>query len=220
MIYFIELNQFYLKYLAVSKRFLSLQKKIIVETEGILNSDITTAMSEFNVFLPYFNKHLSTKNEEIMAYMSQEGYDKLVAQLHELQTVERPKASAAVGEAADKGDLSENSEYDAAKEAQAHLEAKINQMKMEVAEAKIVDTSKLKTDVVQILSTVEMTNLTNNRKMKYTLVSESEANLREGKISIKTPIAKGLLNKKVGDVAEIKIPRGTIHLRIDKISIG
>jgi transcription elongation factor GreA len=177
-------------------------------------------MPEFNVFLLYFNKYLSTKNEEIMAYMSQEGYDKLVAQLHELQTVERPKASAAVGEAADKGDLSENSEYDAAKETQAHLEAKINQMKIEVAEAKIVDTSKLKADVVQILSTVEMTNLANNRKMKYTLVSESEANLREGKISIKTPIAQGLLNKKAGDVAEIKIPRGTIHLRIDKISVG
>jgi transcription elongation factor GreA len=95
-----------------------LQKKIIVETEGILNSDITNCDVGIQCFfLPYFNKHLSTKNEEIMAYMSQEGYDKLVAQLHELQTVERPKASAAVGEAADKGDLSENSEYDAAKEA-------------------------------------------------------------------------------------------------------
>lgn len=154
-----------------------------------------------------------------MAYMSQEGYDKLVAELHELETVERPKASAAIAEAADKGDLSENSEYDAAKEAQAHLEAKINRLKVSIAEAKIVDTSRLSTDAVQILSTVQMTNIDNNRKMTYTIVSESEANIKAGKISIKTPIAQGLLNHKVGEVVEVKIPRGTIHLRIDKISI-
>lgn len=155
-----------------------------------------------------------------MAYMSQEGYDKLVAQLHELEAVERPKASAAIAEAADKGDLSENSEYDAAKEAQAHLEAKINELKLTIAHAKIVDTSRLSTEEVQIMSKVEMTNLATNKKMVYTIVSESEANLKEGKISIHTPIAQGLLNKKVGDVAEIKIPRGTIRLRIDKIEIG
>ena len=155
-----------------------------------------------------------------MAYMSQEGYDKLVAELKQLETIERPKASAAIAEARDKGDLSENSEYDAAKEAQAHLEDKINKMKMAIAEAKIVDVSRLSTDTVQILSTVEMTNMANNAKMTYTIVSESEANLREGKISITTPIAKGLLNKKVGEVADIKIPRGVIHLRIDKITIG
>ena len=154
-----------------------------------------------------------------MAYMSQEGYDKLVAELHELETVERPKASAAIAEAADKGDLSENSEYDAAKEAQAHLEAKINRLKVSIAEAKIVDTSRLSTDAVQILSTVQMTNIDNNRKMTYTIVSESEANIKAGKISIKTPIAQGLLNHKVGEVVEVKIPRGIIHLHIDKISI-
>ena len=153
-----------------------------------------------------------------MAYMSQEGYDKLVVELKQLETVERPKASAAIAEARDKGDLSENSEYDAAKEAQAHLEDKINKMKMAIAEAKIVDVSRL--SAVQILSTVEMTNLANNAKMTYTIVSESEANLREGKISIHTPIAQGLLNKKVGDVAEIKIPRGIIRLRVDKITVG
>lgn len=151
--------------------------------------------------------------------MSQEGYDKLVAELHRLEAVERPKASAAIAEARDKGDLSENSEYDAAKEAQAHLESKINKMKLTIAEAKIVDVSRLSTDMVQIMSKVEMTNLANQAKMTYTIVSESEANLREGKISIQTPIAKGLLNKKVGDVAEIKIPSGLIRLRIDKISI-
>ena len=154
-----------------------------------------------------------------MAYMSQEGYDKIVAELKQLETIERPKASAAIAEARDKGDLSENSEYDAAKEAQAHLEDKINKMKLAIAEAKIVDISRLSTDSVQIMSKVEMTNMANNAKMSYTIVSESEANLREGKISIITPIAKGLLNKKVGDVVEIKIPRGTIKLRIDKISL-
>ena len=153
-----------------------------------------------------------------MAYMSQEGYDKLVAELQQLESVERPKASAAIAEARDKGDLSENAEYDAAREAQAHLEDKINKMKLAIAEAKIVDVSRLSTDSVQIMSKVEMTNLANQSKMSYTIVSESEANLREGKISIHTPIAQGLLNKKVGEIVEIKIPRGTIKLRIDKIS--
>ena len=147
-----------------------------------------------------------------MAYMSQEGYDKLVAELQRLEAIERPKASAAIAEARDKGDLSENSEYEAAKEAQAHLEDKINRMKMTIAEAKIVDTSRLSADAVQILSKVELTNIKTNQKMVYTIVSEQEANLREGKISIKTPIAQGLLNKKVGDTAEIQIPRGTITL--------
>ena len=143
--------------------------------------------------------------------MSQEGYDNLVAELKQLVSVERPKASAAIAEARDKGDLSENSEYDAAKEAQAHLEDKINRIK-------IIDTKQLSTDCVQIMSKVEMTNMANKAKMNYTIVSESEANLKEGKISIKTPIAQGLLNKKVGEIVEIKIPRGTIKLRIDKIS--
>ena len=160
-----------------------------------------------------------------MAYMSQEGYDKLVAELKHLESVERPKASAAIAEAREKGDLSENSEYDAAKEAQAHLEDKINRLKVTIAEvtiaeAKVVDTSRLSTDAVQILSKVEMTNMTNKAKMTYTIVSESEANLREGKISIKTPIAQGLLNHKVGDEVEVQIPRGTIKLRIDKITVG
>lgn len=151
--------------------------------------------------------------------MSREGYDNLVAELKRLESIERPKASAAIAEAADKGDLSENSEYDAAKEAQAHLEAKINQIKQTIAEAKIVDTSRLSNEAVQILSKVEMTNLKTKNKMTYTIVSESEADLKAGKISIKTPIAQGLLNKKVGDEVEIKIPAGVIKLRIDKISI-
>ena len=153
-----------------------------------------------------------------MSYMSQDGYDKLVAKLQHLESVERPKASAAIAEAADKGDLSENSEYDAAKETQAHLEAKITEMKMTIAQAKIVDTSRLSNEAVQIMSTVKMTNLSNGIKMEYTIVSESEANLKQGKISIKIPIAQGLLNKKVGDEVEIEIPRGKIKLRVDEIS--
>ena len=155
-----------------------------------------------------------------MAYMSQEGYDKMIAELQRLESVERPKASAAIAEARDKGDLSENSEYDAAKEAQAHLEDKINQMKLAIQNAKIIDVSRLSNNCVQILSKVEMTNLTTKSKMTYTIVSENEADLRAGKISIKTPIAQGLLGKKVGDEAEITIPRGTIKLRIDKISLA
>ena len=155
-----------------------------------------------------------------MAYMSQEGYDKLVADLKQLESVERPKASAAIAEARDKGDLSENAEYDAAREAQAHLEDKINKLKLAIAEAKIVDVTRLSADAVQIMSKVEMTNLATKAKMTYTIVSESEANLREGKISIQTPIAQGLLNKKVGDEVEIKIPLGTIKLRIDNITIA
>ena len=153
-----------------------------------------------------------------MAYMSQEGYDKLVAQLKEMETIQRPAASAAIAEARDKGDLSENSEYDAAKEHQAMLEMKINQLKAVIGDAKIIDTSKLKADTVQILSKVEMKNVKNGMKMTYTIVSETEANLREGKISVQTPIAQGLLGKKVGDIAEIKIPQGIIQLEIINIS--
>ena len=154
-----------------------------------------------------------------MAYMSKEGYEALVAELHRLEAVESPKASAAIAEARDKGDLSENTEYDAAKEAQAKLMEKINQMKLTLADAKIIDKSRLSTDAVQLLSKVEMTNLTTKSKMTYTIVAENEADLRAGKISVKTPIAQGLLNHKVGDEVEITIPRGKIKLRIDSITI-
>ena len=153
-----------------------------------------------------------------MAYMSEEGYKKLVAELKELETVQRPKISAAIAEARDKGDMSENAENDAAKEAQGLLEMKINQLKAIIGDAKIIDTSKLKTDSVQILSHVELKNVKNGMKMAYTIVSESEANLKEGKISVNTPIAQGLLGKKVGDVAEITIPQGKISLEVLNIS--
>lgn len=155
-----------------------------------------------------------------MAYMSQEGYDKLVAQLKQLETVDRPAVSAAIAEARDKGDLSENSEYETAKDQQAMLEMKINQLKTVISDAKIIDTSRLKADTVQILSTVEMRNAVTGAKMAYTIVSETEANLREGKISVKTPIAQGLLGKKVGDIVEIKIPHGLVKLEILNIKFN
>lgn len=151
--------------------------------------------------------------------MSEEGYKKLMADLRHLETVERPKISAAIAEARDKGDLSENAEYDAAKEAQGMLEMKINNMKVVAADAKIIDESKLGTDSVQFLNKVELKNVKNGAKMVYTIVSESEANLKESKISINTPIAQGLLGKKVGDVVEIKVPQGMIHLEVMNISI-
>ena len=143
----------------------------------------------------------------------------MVAELRHMETVDRPAASEAIAEARDKGDLSENSEYDAAKEAQAMLEMKINKLKAALASAKIIDPKKLSTDTVQILSTVEMENVKNKARMKYTIVSESEANLREGKISSQTPVAQGLLGHKVGDVVDIKIPQGVMQLKIVNISI-
>lgn len=153
-----------------------------------------------------------------MAYMSEEGYQKLLAELKHLEAVERPRIVAAIAEARDKGDLSENAEYDAAKEAQGLLEMKINQLKATIGDAKIIDTSKMKADTVQILTRVELKNVKNNMKMAYTIVSESEANLKEGKISVATPIAQGLLGKKVGDIAEITIPQGKISLEVLSIS--
>ena len=152
-----------------------------------------------------------------MAYMSQKGYDKLVAELQHLESVERPAASAAIAEARDKGDLSENAEYDAAQEWQGKLETKIALLKQTILEAKIIDTTHMDTSSVQILCTVELRNVKNNMKMKYRIVSESEANLREGKISVGTPIAQGLLGKKVGDVASIKVPQGMIELEVVSI---
>ncbi len=154
-----------------------------------------------------------------MAYMSEEGYKKLLEELRVLETVNRPDISKQIAEARDKGDLSENAEYDAAKEAQGMLEMKISRLKEIIGAAKIIDESKLQTDSVQILNRVELKNLNNGAKMTYTIVSESEANLKEGKISVSTPIARGLLGKKVGDVAEIQVPQGKISLEIMNISI-
>lgn len=151
--------------------------------------------------------------------MSEDGYNKLVAELKQLEGVERPRISAQIAEARDKGDLSENAEYDAAKEAQGMLEMRINKLKATIADAKIIDESKLKTDTVQILNRVELKNVANGAKMAYTIVSESEADLKAGKISVNTPIAQGLLGKKKGEIAEIKIPKGIIRLEVVNISI-
>lgn len=151
--------------------------------------------------------------------MSEDGYKKLVEELKHLETVQRPEISRQIAEARDKGDLSENAEYDAAKEAQGLLEMKINKLKMTLSEAKIIDESKLKTDSVQILTKVTLKNVKTSAKMTYTIVSESEANLKEGKISVSTPIAKGLLGKKIGDVAEIQVPQGKISLEVIDITI-
>ena len=151
--------------------------------------------------------------------MSQEGYDKLRAEIKRLEEVERPEVIRQIQEAREKGDLSENAEYDAAKEAQGKLETKIAQLKSELANAKILDTSKVQTDVVQILSKVTMKNVKTGMEMTYTLVSEGEANLKEGKISVQTPIAQGLLGKRVGEVASIQIPQGMIELKIVNIGV-
>ena len=153
-----------------------------------------------------------------MAYMSEEGYQQLVKELRYLEAVERPKIKEAIAEARDKGDLSENAEYDAAKEAQGILEAKINKLKSDISDANIIDTSKLKNATIQILSKVELKNVKNKMKMEYTIVPEQEANLKLGKISVNTPIAQGLIGKKVGDVVEIQIPKGTITLEVLNIS--
>lgn len=151
--------------------------------------------------------------------MSQEGYKKILEEIQYLESVERPKASQAIAEARDKGDLSENAEYDAAKDAQGKLEAKIAILKDKVANARIIDSSKLSTDKVQIMSKVRLNNKRMNKEVTYTIVSESEANFREGKISVGTPIAKALLNHKVGDVVEVKVPAGVQQLEILEISL-
>ena len=154
-----------------------------------------------------------------IVYMTQEGYDKKMAELARLENVERPEVINAIREARDKGDLSENAEYDAAKERQGLLEAKIAELKNLVAGARIIDESKISTDEVQLLNRVTIKNVSNGAKMTYTIVTETEANLREGKISITTPIAKGLLGHKVGDVVDVQAPAGTMKFEILDIAI-
>lgn len=153
-----------------------------------------------------------------VSYYTPEGLKKLKSELDHLRDVERPKASQAIAEARDKGDLSENAEYDAAKEAQGLLEMKISKMEATVANARIIDESQLDNSKVLVLSTVKLKNQTNKMEMKYTLVAESEANLRQGKISVTSPIGKGLLGKSVGDIAEVQVPNGIMKLEILEIS--
>ena len=154
-----------------------------------------------------------------IVYMTEEGCKKMLEEITFLETVKRPEISRQIAEARDKGDLSENAEYDAAKEAQGLLEMKIAQLKDKVANARMIDDTKLNTHTVQILNKVKIKNTKNNAVMQYMLVSESEANLKEGKIAVSTPIGKGLLGKKVGDIAEIQVPSGIMTFEIIDISI-
>lgn len=154
-----------------------------------------------------------------VTYMTEEGYNKILAEINYLESVKRPEISAQIAEARDKGDLSENAEYDAAKEAQGILEAKIAQLKTLISNARLIDETQIQTDVVQIMNKVKIKNLQNKAVMTYTLVSDSEANLKENKIAVSTPIAQGLMGKKVGDVVEIKVPSGMMKFEIMEISI-
>ena len=153
-----------------------------------------------------------------VAYYTEEGLKALKAELDQLRDVERPRASQAIAEARDKGDLSENAEYDAAKEAQGLLEMKIAKLEELVASARVIDESQLYTSKVLILSTVKLKNKANNAVMTYTLVAESEADLKTGKISVSSPIGRGLLGKSVGDIAEIKVPNGILQMEIIEIT--
>ena len=154
-----------------------------------------------------------------ITYMTEEGYKKLMDEIQQLETVERPAISKQIAEARDKGDLSENAEYDAAKEAQGMLEMKISQLKTVLASARLIDESKIDTSSVQILNTVKLRNLKTNQIVTYTLVSESEANLKEFKLSVSTPIAKGLLGKKTGEIAEVVVPNGKMEFEILEITM-
>ncbi|MDC3219025.1 transcription elongation factor GreA [Flavobacteriaceae bacterium] len=153
-----------------------------------------------------------------ISYYTQEGLKELRDKLDHLKDVERPRASQAIGEARDKGDLSENAEYDAAKEAQGMLEMEISKLEETLSNARIIDESKLDSSKVLVHSMVKIKNLTNSATMQYKLVAQSEANLAQGKISVDSPIGKGLLGKKLGDIAEIEIPNGNVKFEILEIS--
>lgn len=152
-------------------------------------------------------------------YLTEEGLQKLKDELERLVNIERPAISKQIAEARDKGDLSENAEYDAAKEAQGLLEMKISKLQQTIINARIIDPSQIDTESVQILNKVTLKNLKTGAVMEYTIVSESEANLKEKKISVNTPIAKGILGKKVGDIVDVQVPSGNVTFEILKISI-
>lgn len=153
-----------------------------------------------------------------ISYITEDGLKKLIAEVEKLKTVDRPNISKEIAEARDKGDLSENAEYDAAKEAQGLLELKISQLEQTIRNSRVIDESKLDFSAVQILSKVKLKNTKNNAVMEYAIVSETEADLKKGKISINTPIAKGLLGKKVGEIAEVKVPNGIMTFEILEIN--
>lgn len=152
-------------------------------------------------------------------YVTQQTFDRMQADLHRLKSVDRPAASAAIGEAREKGDLKENAEYDAAKEAQGILEAKINTLEGALANARILDESTIDKSRVSILTTVTVTNLGTKKTLTYQIVSESEADLKAGKISVTSPIGRGLLGKKKGEIAEVTVPAGILKLKIEDITV-
>ncbi len=154
-----------------------------------------------------------------ITYMTKEGYDRKMEELARMESIERPRISRAIAEARDKGDLSENAEYDAAKEAQGMLEMKIAQLKELVAGARIIDESKLSTNEVQMLNRVRIRNIDKNTELEYTIVADSEADMKAKKIAISTPIANGLLGHKVGDIVAIKVPAGTVRFEILEIGL-
>ena len=154
-----------------------------------------------------------------VTYMTEEGYNKILAEINYLESVRRPEISAQIADARDKGDLSENAEYDAAREAQGLLEAKIAQLMGMLSNVRLIDESQLKTDVVQIMSKVKLKNIKTKAAMTYTIVSDSEANLKENKIAVSTPIAQGLMGKKAGEKVDIKVPSGTMSFEILEISL-
>ncbi len=154
-----------------------------------------------------------------VSYVTEKGLKKLQEELKQLETVERPKIKKQIAEARDKGDLSENAEYDAAKEAQGMLENKIHQLKNTIANARILDESRIDTNTVQILNKVKIKNIKNGATMEYSIVSETEADMKEKKISVNSPIAKGLLGAKVGDIVEIQVPNGLIPFEILEIKL-
>lgn len=156
---------------------------------------------------------------EINAYVTQETFDKMREELYQLKSVDRPAASRAIAEAREKGDLKENAEYDSAKEAQGMLEAKIKQLEATISNAKIVDTSTIDTSKVTILTKVTITNMATNKTITYQIVGEKEADLKAAKISATSPIGKGLLGKKVGEVAEVQAPNGTMKFKVDNITV-
>ena len=154
-----------------------------------------------------------------VSYITEEGLQKLKDELDHLTSIERPAISKLIADARDKGDLTENAEYEAAKEAQGMLEMKINKLKEAIISCRIIDGSKIDTDRIQIMNRVKIRNTKNNTLMEYMIVSDNEADLKQGKIAVSTPIAKGLIGKKVGDVVEIKVPIGIIPFEIVEISI-
>lgn len=156
---------------------------------------------------------------EGFTYLTEEGYNKIVEEIKRLESVERPEIIKQIAEARDKGDLSENAEYAAAKEAQGLLEARINQLRSQISNIRIVDTSKISTDSVHMLNKVTIKNKANNAVMTYTIVSDTESDFKSGKIAISTPIAQGLLGKKVGDIVQIQVPSGTVTFEIVKIEV-